>query len=251
MSNPSIIIKVGTGVLTMDDNSLNLENIKAISQTIHSLKEQGHDCLLVSSGSVAAGAKTLGLSDYPQSLVTKQVCASIGQPKLMKAYRDELHHYNLEPAQILMTHDDLHHEQRNHNLGNLLNSLLDNPQLVPIINQNDSVATEELNLGDNDQLAVELAIKLGAAKLFLLTSVDGLCDTSTDTLIPEISKLSDAYALVDPENMGHFSMGGMYSKLQAIEKAQTAYISCFILNGNHATRIIDHENDKFIGTKFL
>ncbi len=252
-NHPSIlVIKVGTGVLTLNDNSLNLENIKAISKTLAKLQNQGHHaCVLVSSGSVASGAQSLELSEYPRSLVTKQVCASIGQPKLIQAYRDELSLYGLEPAQILMTHDDLHHHERKINLKNMLNSILETPQLIPIINQNDSVATEELNLGDNDHLAVALAIKLGAKKLFLLTSVDGLLDPSTDNLISEIKTLDEAYAMVDPKNTGHFSMGGMHSKLQAVEKAQNANINCYILNGNEPQRILEHEDDSFIGTKFL
>ena len=246
-----LVIKVGTGVLTFKDNTLNLANIKAISDTVAQIQNHSsYNCVLVSSGSVASGAESLNLNEYPQSLEIKQVCAAIGQPKLIQAYRNELKNHDLEPAQILMTHDDLHHHERQVNLQNLLNSILKNPQIIPIINQNDSVATEELNLGDNDHLAVALAAKLGAKKLFLLTSVDGLLNPDTNTLITAINNLEEAYSMVDPENTGHFSMGGMHSKLQAIEKAQAANIQCYILNGNHATRILEHHKDDFIGTKF-
>ncbi len=172
-----IVLKFGSGTLTGTRNpGLDLKQFARISAEVAGLIQRGYQCVTVTSGAVAAGTSVLALSERPQDLATAQASAAVGQSKLMHAYERAFGRYKLNVAQLLLTHSDLDSRTRRANAGNTLERLLTAGNVVPIINENDSVATEELTFGDNDRLSAEVATLARADLLIILTQVDGLLD---------------------------------------------------------------------------
>ena len=175
MKNMRIVLKFGSGILakpTGDD--LDVGQFGRLADAVAGLVKGGAQCIVVSSGAVAAGMAVLGLAERPSHLAGKQACAAAGQPRLMGLYAEKFAKHGLAVAQLLLTHGDLDSRMRRENAGNTLERLLDGGNMVPIINENDSVAVEELRFGDNDHLSAEVAMLAGANLLIILTSVDGL-----------------------------------------------------------------------------
>lgn len=236
MSEP-IVIKAGTGVLTrVEDGTLDGAAVVRLVTAIAGLVEGGQRCVLVSSGAVGAGVSAFGLNGYPDELVTRQACAAVGQARLINTYASLFGNFGISVAQVLLAGDDLRTPERAGYVCNTLSRLLATPAIVPILNENDSVAVEELRVGDNDVLSARVACLVGARQLILLTSVDGLLDPADERLIPEVTDI-DVVEGFAREEQGKFSIGGMSSKLRAVRMAVEHGIETHIAHGRHPQRL--------------
>lgn len=243
-----IVLKFGTGILTTPDGSaLEKKQFRRLAADIAGLVRDGHECVIVSSGAVAAGLRVLGLHERPTDLATIQGCAAVGQSKLMQMYEMAFATHELDVAQLLLTHGDLDSRMRYLNAKNTLRRLVEARTIVPIINENDSVAVEELRFGDNDRLSAEVAMLAEADLLILLTSVDGLMHEGK--VIPVVSDIENAAQFVRHEK-GKFSVGGMLSKLDAVKIATRARIPTVVANGRKAGVISRIASGKSEGTSF-
>jgi glutamate 5-kinase len=209
----------------------------------------GHQCLLVSSGAVGAGLMLMGLPERPKDLPSIQACAAIGQSRLMRLYETLFQRHGLHVAQLLLSHQDIDSRTRYQNARNTLERLLRFQNVVPIINENDSVAVEELRFGDNDSLSAEVAILAQADLLLILTSVEGLLDQQKKL----ISKVTDIDAVMHlaSEEIGAYSTGGMVTKLQAAKVVLQAGIPGVIASGLVPGIISAVIAGKPAGTQFL
>ena len=203
---------------------------------------------------MAAGVDAMKLPKRPSDLAGKQACAAVGQPALMGAYARHLARHGLRPAQLLLTHDDIFDEGRRRNASSTLGKLLASPGIVPIINENDSVAVEELRFGDNDRLSAEVAQLLGARLLVLLTSADGLLAKTPGTStvarrIPVVTDIKEAFRHVTPDK-GEHSTGGMSAKLQAVQTAVGAGVETVIADGRKKGQISGAVAGEDVGTRF-
>lgn len=244
------VIKAGTGVLTKsDDGTLDRAALVHLVSAISELINIGHKCLFVSSGAVGSGVSALGLSEYPKDTATRQACAAIGQARLMQTYSSLFANFDITIAQVLLTAADLGTPERSGYVSDTLKRLLDEPGILPIINENDSVAVQELKFGDNDMLSVRVARLAGATRVILLTSVDGLLDPDRHELIPEVTDIEHVFRHVR-QDKGRFSMGGMASKLEAVKFAVSAGIETHIAHGRHPERLAGIIAGKGISTKF-
>jgi glutamate 5-kinase len=244
------LIKAGTGVLTKaDDGTLDRAALVHLVAAIAGLVNAGHRCLFVSSGAVGSGVSALGLTEYPQDTATRQACAAIGQARLMQTYSSLFSNFDITIAQVLLTAGDLGTPERAGYVSDTLDRLLSEPRILPIINENDSVAVEELKFGDNDMLSVRVAKLAGAKRIILLTSVDGLLDPETNQLISEVADIDNVFRHVR-EDKGRFSMGGMASKLAAVKFAVDAGIETHIAHGRHPERLADIVAGNGVSTKF-
>jgi len=251
MSQELTIIKAGTGVLTKtSDGTIDRAALVHLVSAISGLMNAGQRCLFVSSGAVGSGVSALGLTEYPKDIGTRQACAAVGQARLMSTYSSLFSNFDILVSQILLTAEDIQNEERATNLLNTFRRLLQEPRIIPIINENDSVAIRELSFGDNDMLSVRVAKLLGAKRVILLTSVDGLLDPETKTLIPQVDDIDSVFRHVR-EDKGKFSMGGMASKLEAVKFAVESGIETHIANGRHPERLIDIVGGHGISTRFL
>ncbi|KAB2643225.1 MAG: glutamate 5-kinase [Verrucomicrobia bacterium] len=250
MSSDLTLIKAGTGVLTNSGNgTLDRAALVHLVAAIAGLVDAGHRCLFVSSGAVGSGLAAFGLSEYPQETATRQACAAVGQAQLMQTYSSLFANFDITIAQVLLTAADLATPERAAYVSDTFRRLLVEPRILPIINENDSVAVEELKFGDNDMLSVQVAKLVDARRIVLLTSTDGLLDPETNALIPEVADMDRAFHHVRLDK-GRFSMGGMASKLGAIRYAVDAGIETHIANGRHPERLADIIAGTGISTRF-
>lgn len=244
------LIKAGTGVLTKtNDGTLDRAALVHLVSAISGLINAGHRCLFVSSGAVGSGVSSLGLTEYPKDTATRQACAAVGQAKLMQTYSSLFANFDVTIAQVLLTAGDLATPERAGYVTDTLRRLLQEPRILPIINENDSVAVEELKFGDNDMLSVRVAKLAGAKRVILLTSVDGLLDPETNERIAEVSDIDNVFRHVR-EDKGRFSMGGMASKLSAVKFAVEAGIETHIAHGRHPERLAAIVDGHGISTRF-
>ncbi len=251
MQKDLTLIKTGTGVLTkVEDGTIDREALVHLVTAIAALMHAGHPCILVSSGAVGSGVSALNLGEYPKDIVCRQACAAVGQARLMQTYTTLFENFDINVAQILLTAGDLKGPRRASYIFNTLERLLCEKNILPIINENDTVAIRELSFGDNDMLSVRVAKLIGAKRVILLTSVDGLLDPVTSELVPEVSEIGSVFDHVR-EDKGKFSMGGMASKLKAVEFAVEAGIETHIANGRHPERLSSLVAGNGISTKFL
>jgi len=225
-----IVIKFGSGILAgRKGTSLDKAQFRRLCGDVAALVAAGHQCVIVSSGAVAAGLDALGLEKRPGEVALRQAAAAVGQSRLMHLYQQVFAKHGLIVAQLLLTHSDLDSRIRHVNACNTLERLLANPSIISIINENDSVAVEELKFGDNDRLSAEVAQIVRANRLIMLTSVDGLLDTE-GKVVSRVTDLNSAGGLVRAEN-GPLSVGGMVTKLQAAQIANAAGVKVVIASG--------------------
>lgn len=244
-----IVLKFGTGILTHPEaNTLDRDQIQRLSGEVAAAVRAGHECLVVSSGAVGAGMLILGLKERPRDLATIQACAALGQSRLMNLYEQAFVGHGLLAAQMLLTYGDLDSRTSYENAGNTLNRLLSEGNVVPILNENDSVAVEELRFGDNDRLSAEVAMLSKADLLILLTSADGLLNGSE--VIPEVRDIDAVMGCVEPTK-GKLSVGGMASKLQAVKLAVEAGIPTVIASGRAPGIVASILAGESVGTRFL
>lgn len=249
MKESITVVKVGTGVLTRtEDGTLDGGALVRLVTALASVMDRGHRCILVSSGAVGSGVSSFQLDAYPQDIVTRQACAAVGQARLMQTYGALFSNFHITVAQVLLTAEDL--AARSIHISSTLRRLLDEPRIIPIINENDSVAIEELKVGDNDQLSSRVAALIGAKRLILLTSAEGLLAPDSDLPIPEVKNIDEVFAFVR-DTQGRFSIGGMASKLNAVKFSVESGIETWIANGRKPERIEDIVNGHGVGTKFL
>lgn len=247
-----IVLKLGTGLLTEPGGAaLDAVQFTRLCAEIAALVAGGVECLVVSSGAVGAGMMVLGLTERSTDIPTKQACAAIGQSRLMRQYETHFGGHGLAVAQLLLTHGDLDSRARYHNARNTLNRLLQHGGIVPIINENDSVAIEELRFGDNDRLSAEVAILAGADLLLILTSAEGLTrdGEGRGEPIPLVENVDDVMHLAS-DRRGPLSTGGMGSKLQAVKLAVEAGIPTVIANGRTPGLLGRIAAGESIGTQF-
>ena len=244
------VIKVGTGVLTkVSDGTLDGSALVRLVTALAGLMESGHRCVLVSSGAVGAGVSAFGLDGYPQDTETRQACAAVGQTRLMHAYESLFRNFGIDVAQLLLTATDLQTPERAGYVSNTLRRLLAEPTILPIINENDSVAVEELKFGDNDMLSAKVAQLCGTSQLILLTSVDGLLDPASGQRVERVEDIAEVLGYANGQS-GRFSIGGMGSKLQAVKLAVEAGVPTIIANGRHPERLAELVAGGGIGTRF-
>lgn len=244
------VIKAGTGVLTKsDDGTLDRAALVYLVSAIAGLIHSGNRCLFVSSGAVGSGVSAFGLAEYPQDTATRQACAAVGQARLMQTYSSLFSNFDVTVAQVLLTAADLGTSERAGYVSDTLGRLLAEPGILPIINENDSVAVEELKFGDNDMLSVRVAKLVGASRVILLTSVDGLLEPESGRLIREVPDVDAVLRHVRDEK-GRFSMGGMASKLHAVKFAVDAGIETHIAHGRHPERLAGIVAGNGVSTRF-
>lgn len=250
-NNKVIVIKIGTAVLSKPAGGLELEILRSLSNQVAKLKTSGYKVVIVSSGAIGAGIDAAGLKQRPKKLSKLQAAAAIGQIQLMKLYDDCIRRNNLHAAQLLLTRDDFIDRRRYINAYNTLCELLYEFDAVPIINENDTVATEEIKFGDNDKLSALVANLIDASQLIILTNVDGLYSSGDKKVIPLVTQLTNRIQDMARKEAGKLGTGGMQSKLEAVKIATSSGIPCVIANGREKDvilRIIDGEK---IGTTFL
>lgn len=245
-----IVLKFGTGVLAKPGGgALDVKQFRRFADEVSALVLAGHPCVVVSSAAIAAGVSVLGLKARPTDLHGKQACAAVGQPELMRLYTDSFRRHGLKVAQLLLTHGDIDSRTRRANARNTLERLLESSRIVPIINENDSVAVEEVRFGDNDRLSAEVALLVGASRLLLLTNASGLSDHSGRRL-KIVRDMEKAFSYVRPEK-GEYSVGGMHTKLEAVQIAVSAGIPATILDGSAPGQIPLGAAGADAGTRFV
>ncbi|OCG66570.1 MULTISPECIES: glutamate 5-kinase [unclassified Gilliamella] len=251
----TIVVKLGTSVLTGGTKQLDRARIVELIRQCATLHQNGHKIIIVTSGAIAAGREYLNYPTLPNTIASKQLLASVGQSKLIQLWEQLFSIYKIYIGQMLLTRADLEDRERFLNAQDVLKAMLDN-RIVPVINENDAVATAEIKVGDNDNLSALAAILAQADKLILLTDIDGLytADPRTDSnakLIQEIDHIDDNLRSIAGGSVSGLGTGGMSTKLQAAEIAGSAGIEVVIAAGNRSNVIIDIINNQFVGTKFL
>lgn len=245
-----VVIKIGTGVLTREsDGLLDRAALTRLVTAVADLVQSGVPCVLVSSGAVGAGISQLGLTEYPSDVPTRQACAAVGQTRLMHAYENLFNNFELNVAQLLLTADDFRDPARLGRVQDTLSRLAECPQIVPIINENDSVAVEEISMGDNDMLSARVAGAIGASQLVLLSNIDGLLAPDSDEVIADVENVEDVLGFIRSDK-GKFSIGGMASKLKAVQVALDAGIQTVIAHGKHPERLSDITQGAGLCTRF-
>lgn len=248
-----IVVKIGTRVIAQKTGRPDMRPLKSLVSQVAELHRKGYEILIVSSGAVGAGVEALGMKGRPQAVPDLQMCAAVGQARLMSHYEDLFGAEKIIIGQVLLTHADFQHRIRFANAKRTMEHMI-RQKVVPIINENDVVADEELkadlSLGDNDYLAA-LVVKLVRADLLvILSTVDGVLD-ATGKRVPCIENLNDAFALVNPAQSGGLSKGGMDSKLRAAQIAVKAGCGVVIACGRDSKVLLNTMAGHDTGTLIL
>jgi len=250
-----IVVKVGTSTLAHKGGRMNIRHIENLVKVLSDLKNAGHEIILVSSGAIGMGAGKLGLSTRPEDMPGKQAAAAVGQCELMYTYDRLFSEYNHTVAQILLTGDDLEQPERRSNFENTLFRLLEY-NAIPILNENDTMATAEISVGDNDTLGALVAVYANADLLILLSDIDGLLTDDPHrnpnaTIIPIVEAIDDEIRKLGGESHGKQGTGGMITKIHAAEIAVNHGIDMIIANGARPELLYDITEGKPVGTRFV
>lgn len=250
-----IVIKIGSRVLTCSDNGLDMSRINALSGEVAKALKAGYQIIIVSSGAVAAGRKELGLVDKPKTIPQKQAAAAVGQSRLMHAYEEAFAVHNITVAQILLTHDDLSDRQRFLNARATLDTLLDYG-VTPIINENDTVAVDEIKFGDNDNLSALVTSLTEAHLLLILSDIEGFYSADPRTnpdakLIPMVKSITREVETAAGGSRSAVGTGGMATKIAAAKKVGKSGVPTIMANGATAEIITNALAGAEIGTFFL
>ena len=250
-----IVIKVGTSTLTHKTGLLNIRRVEQLVKTLADLHNSGHEVVLVSSGAIGLGMGKLGLGRKPEDTPGKQACAAVGQCELMYMYDNLFSNYSITVAQMLLTKYILL-EDRRQNVENAMERLIAH-RVIPVINENDTVAIDELELevGENDSLAAIVATIAKADLLIIMSDIDGLYNKDPHkekdaTLIPVVNEITDDIRALAGGVTTKFGTGGMVTKLNAVEIAYEAGIDVVIMNGKQPKKLYDLFEDKSTGTLF-
>ena len=250
-----IVIKVGTSTLAHATGRLNIRRVEQLCKVISDLKNAGHEIVLVSSGAIGMGVGKLSLRERPQDMPTKQAAAAVGQCELMYTYDKLFSEYRHTVAQILLTGSDIRDAQRRENFHNTLFRLLE-LGVLPVINENDTIATEEIVIGDNDTLAAIVAVNAGAELLILLSDIDGLYTGDPHAnpeakLIAQVDELTPEILALAGGSASGLGTGGMMTKLHAARIAAEAGCDMVIANGGNPDVLYDIVAGERVGTRFL
>ena len=249
-----VVVKVGTSTLTHKTGNLNIRHVEILCRVLSDLKNAGHELILVSSGAIGMGVGKLSLGSRPTDMPTKQAAAAVGQCELMYTYDRLFSEYNHTVAQILITGEDMNHEDRYENFRNTLHRLLE-LNALPIINENDTVSTAEIAVGDNDTLGAIVAKGADAELLILLTDIDGLYTADPRTnpdakLIPVVEEITSELRMAAGGKGSALGTGGMATKLHAAELCLAEGISTIVANGDDPEILYDILAGKSVGTLF-
>ena len=250
-----IVIKVGTSTLAHTSGRLNIRRVEELCKVLSDLKNSGLEVILVSSGAIGMGTGKLSLKEKPSDIPTKQAAAAVGQCELMYVYDKLFSEYNHTVAQLLMTGEDFASNERHTNFSNTMIRLLELGAL-PVINENDTVATDEIKVGDNDTLSALVAVSINADLLVLLSDIDGLYTAdprknANAELIPEIRQLTPEIMALGGDAGSSLGTGGMRTKLRAAEICVKAGCDMIIANGEKPSLLYDITDGKKIGTRFF
>ena len=250
-----IVIKVGTSTLAHSTGMLNIRRVEQLCKVLSDLKNAGNEIVLVSSGAIGMGVGKLGMRERPTDMPGKQAAAAVGQCELMYIYDKLFSEYHHTVAQLLLTGSDIENEQRRKNFHNTLFRLLELGAL-PILNENDTIATEEIVIGDNDTLAAIVAESVRADLLVLLSDIDGLytADPHADTdakLISRVEAITPEILALAGESGSCLGTGGMATKLRAAQRVNASGIDMVIANGSDPDILYQIVEGAPAGTRFI
>lgn len=250
-----LIIKIGTSTLTHSTGELNFRLFERLCKVISDIKNAGNDVIVVSSGAIALGRSKLHLTERPVDIPTKQAAAAVGQCELMYFYDKYFSEYRQSVAQILVTAEDLNGGDRLFNFANTVERLLAFGA-VPVINENDTIATAEISVSDNDTLSALVATTVKADLLILLSDIDGLysSDPHKDTkakLIPQVDEITAEVEKIAGGSISGLGTGGMATKIHAASICMRAGTDMVIANGSMPEIVYDVIDGKSVGTKFI
>lgn len=249
-----IVIKIGTSTLAHPTGHLNIRRVEQLCKIMSDIKNAGHELILVSSGAIGMGVGKLGLRERPRDIPSKQAAAAVGQCELMYTYDKLFSEYHHTVAQLLITGDDTTNDTRRFNFTNTLNRLLELGAL-PVINENDTVATDEIVIGDNDTLAAIVARSVHADMLILLSDIDGLYTADPHThpeaaLLHHVARVDDHIREIAGISSSTQGTGGMVTKLHAADICLGCGCKMVIANGNNPGNLYDILEGKTVGTTF-
>ena len=254
-----IVVKVGTSTLAYATGRLNIRHTEQLVEVLSDLKNEGHEVILVSSGAIGMGVGKLNLPGRPADMPTKQAAAAVGQCELMYTYDKLFNEYNHTVAQVLLTGEDVRSEQRSRNMRNTIFRLLELGAL-PVINENDTVATDEVGventIGENDTLSAIVAAAVHADLLILLSDIDGLYDgdphkDANAHLISTVPAVDEHILALGGGSGSSLGTGGMATKLKAAQIVTAAGCEMVIANGSKPALLYDIVDGKPVGTRFL
>lgn len=250
-----IVVKVGTSLLAYDNGKINLQRMEKLVRVLADLHNSGKEVILVTSGAVAVGLGMLGLAKKPTGLVKKQALAAIGQVGLIRLYQKFFDEYNTIVAQVLLTRDGIENSLRRRNARNTLHELID-MGIVPVVNENDTVATEEIEFGDNDTLSAQVATLIQADLLLILTDTDGVYTSNPHIddhaqKVHKVMKASNDLKDVEINGSSKMGSGGMASKIAAAELCREHNVDVVIADGTDPLTILDVLEGKDLGTFFV
>ena len=250
-----IVVKVGTSTLAYPTGHMNIRRVESLCRVLSDLKNAGHEIILVSSGAIGMGVGKLSLKEKPSDIPTKQAAAAVGQCELMYTYDRLFSEYNHTVAQILLTGSDFRHEDRYHNFQNTLRRLLE-LDVLPIINENDTIATEEIKVGDNDTLSAMVAVGTGADLLILLSDIDGLYDAdphknANAKLINTVKEITPEILALGGGEGSLLGTGGMRTKLAAAKICMDDGCGMVIMNGTDPALLYKLFDGEHVGTHFI
>ncbi|MBR5223616.1 MAG: glutamate 5-kinase [Clostridia bacterium] len=250
-----IVVKIGTSTLAHKTGLLNIHRVEELCKVMSDLKNAGNEVILVSSGAIGMGVGKLSLAKKPTDIPTKQAAAAVGQCELMYTYDRLFSQYNHTVAQILVTGEDIEHADRKLNFINTMARLLELGAL-PIINENDSVSTAEIEIGDNDTLGAIVATAIHADLLIILSDIDGLytADPHKDSnalLLHKVEKIDEKIEAMIGGVGSNLGTGGMATKIKAAKIVTKQGIDMVIANGDNPENLYDIVDGKNVGTRFI
>ncbi len=251
----TVVVKLGTTTLTDGTGRLSRPRMVDLIRQVVTLQAEGYRMVLVSSGAVVAGRELLGQPTLPNYLPAKQMLSAVGQSYLMQVYGTLFGLYETHIGQVLLTHSDISHRTRYLNARDTLNTLLDYG-IVPVVNENDTVAVEEIKVGDNDTLSAKIAVLLSASLLIILTDQDGLYDRDPRLdpnahLIALVDAIDERIRALGGESVSGFGVGGMATKIQAAQLATRSGTRVVIANGKTPDVLLRIMRGETIGTTFM
>ena len=255
-----IVVKVGTSTLTHENGSVDIKTLDKLCQVLSDLRNSGYEVVLVSSGAISVGVNKMRLSERPKDMKMKQAAAAVGQCELMHMYDKLFSEYGNMVAQILLTEEDIESDYRRNNLKNTFSALIENG-IIPIVNENDSVSHAEIEsskkvFGDNDTLSAIVAVMCGAAKLIILSDIEGLYDDNPRTnpnakLIHKVPVIDESITALANGAGTSRGTGGMATKLEAARFVTENGSDMYITIGNDPSKIYDILDGKDTGTHFI
>ena len=250
-----MVIKVGTSTLAHASGRLNIRRSEALCRVLSDVKNAGHEIILVSSGAIGLGTGKMNLKERPQDMAGRQAAAAVGQCELMYQYDRLFGHYSHTVAQMLLTADDFSNPERRTHLENTLFRLLE-LGILPIINENDTVATDEISVGDNDTLSALVATCAQAELLVILSDIEGLYsadphDHPDAQLIHRVEALTPEILALGGGSASSLGTGGMATKLRAAQIVTAAGIDLVIATGQNPEILYDIVDGKDVGTRFI